>query len=164
MGLEAGAVFVNHCAALMVASPLQGTVSGRLGKDYRVAVREKCGIFAMGRQGRRGISSPTGGRSYLKRPSRRGVIVEARCKSRPRRGCHVDAHTESERGSEQGGILVGRCRDLRRPVLRTLQSIRPVDRRSAISRFLATRGDDLDVDISRDQCVRLGLQMRPSWL
>ena len=37
MGLEAGAVFVNHCAALMIASPLQGTVSGRLGKDYRVA-------------------------------------------------------------------------------------------------------------------------------
>ena len=103
---------------------------------YRVAIREKCGIFAMGRQGRRGVSSATGGRNHVKRPSRRGAIVEARRESRPRRGCHVDAQTESERGSEQGGILVRRCRDLRRPVLRALQSVGPVDRRSAISRVL----------------------------
>jgi hypothetical protein len=51
------------------------------------------------------------------RTGKSGTIVEARRESRPRRGCHIDARTESERGSEQGGILVRGCRDLRRPVL-----------------------------------------------
>ena len=60
---------------------------------------------------------PRGGRDHVEKPSKRGAIVEARRESRPRRGGHINAQAKSERGSEQGGILVGRCRDLRRPVL-----------------------------------------------
>ena len=132
-------------------------------EENRVADRKECRIFAMGRKSRRGGTQAQVGRGSLKRTDKSSPIVEARRESCPRRGCHIDPRTESERGSEQGGILVGRYRDLRRPVLRAMQSIRSVDRRSAISIVLPTRSDDLDVDISRDQCVRLGLQMRPSW-